>query len=85
MRKRLGALVAAVLSGAAIGASAEEATGMVEGIDLQSRMILLDDGTVFTVDRSVVLEALRWGAEVTVSYEEKDGQKLISKLMVERE
>jgi len=85
MKKPFGALIASAILGTASTALAEEASGMVEGIDLQSRMILLDDGTVFDVDQSVLLEAVRWGAEVTVRYEETNGRKLISELMIERE
>lgn len=85
MNKLLGALVAAALIGPAGVADAEEATGMVDGIDLQARVIRLDNGAIFAVDHSVALEALRRGAEVTVTYAEKNGRKLISDLMVERE
>lgn len=85
MTKLLGALIAAAILGTTPTALAEEASGMVEGIDLQSRMILLDDGTVFEVDQSVLLEAVRWGVEVTVLYEETNGRKLVSELMIERE
>ena len=85
MNKLLGVLVAAALFGTASVASAEEATGTVEGVDLQSRMIVLDDGTVFSVTEGIALETLRPGSEVTVSYEESDGQKLINNLTIERE
>ncbi len=85
MNKLLGVLVAAALFGTASVASAEEATGTVEGVDLQSRMIVLDDGTVFAVTEGIALETLRPGSEVTVSYEESDGQKLINNLTIERE
>ncbi len=85
MNKLLGALVAVAFLGTPGVASAEEATGSVEGVDLQSRMIVLDDGTVFAVDQGIALETLRPGSEVTVSYEETDGQKLVYDLMIERE
>ena len=85
MNKLLGALVAAAFCTTAGVASAEEATGTVEGVDLQSRMIVLDDGAVFSVDEGIALETLRPGSEVTVSYEESNGQKLINSLTVEAE
>ena len=85
MNKLLGALVGAALIGASGVASAEEANGTVEGVDLQSRMIVLDDGTVFSVTEGIALETLRPGTEVTVSYEESNGQKLVNNLTVERE
>ena len=85
MNKLLGALVAVAFLGTPGVASAEEATGTVEGVDLQSRMIVLDDGSVFAVTEGIALETLRPGSEVTVSYEESDGQKLINDLLIERE
>ena len=85
MNKLLGVLVAAAFIGTAGIASAEEATGTVEGVDLQSRMIVLDDGTVFAVSEGIALETLRPGSEVTVSYEETDGQKMVNNLTIERE
>ncbi len=85
MKKLLGVLVAVAVIGTAGISGAEEATGTVEGIDLQSRMIILDDGTVFAVSEGIALETLRPGSEVTVSYEETDGQKLVNDLMIERE
>ena len=85
MNKLLGALITVAFLATPGVASAEEATGTVEGVDLQSRMIVLDDGTVFAVDQGIALETLRPGSEVTVSYEETDGQKVISDLLIERE
>ena len=85
MNKLLGALVAVAFLGTPGVASAEEATGTVEGVDLQSRMIVLDDGSVFAVTEGIALETLRPGSEVTVSYEETDGQKLVNDLLIERE
>ena len=85
MNKLLGVLVAAALFGTASVASAEEASGTVEGVDLQSRMIVLDDGTVYAVTEGIALETLRPGSEVTVSYEESEGQKVINNLTIERE
>ena len=85
MNKLLGALVAVAFLGTPGAASAEEATGTVEGVDLQSRMIVLDDGSVFAVDQGIALESLRPGTEVTVSYEETNGQKVVSDLKIERE
>lgn len=85
MNKLLGALVAVALFGTAGVASAEEATGTIEGVDLQSRMIVLDDGSVYSVNEGIALETLRPGSEVTVSYEESNGQKLVNNLTVEAE
>ena len=85
MNKRLGVLVAAAFLAGAGVASAEEATGTVEGVDMQSRMIVLDDGTVFSVTEGIAIETLRPGSEVTVSYEESDGQKMVNDLIIERE
>ena len=76
-------MAAAIIGGAGL-AVAEEAYGTVESVDLQSRMILLDDGNVYSVGEEVALEALRPGSEVTVSHDEKDGQKVVTEIIAER-
>ena len=76
MRRFVGALVGvALLASAGFTVAAEETKGMIESIDAAKRTIRLDNGKNFKLDPSVTLEHLRMGREVTVSYEEKDGQK----------
>ena len=65
------------LSGAAL---AEESSGKIEAMDPQSRTIILDDGNTYTVSQDVALESLRPGSEVTVSFEEQGGQKVVTEI-----
>lgn len=74
MRKTLGAIVALALIGLANAAFAGEASGTIVDTDMQTRTIRLDDGSTYMLSEGVALESLRPGMEVTVSYEEKDGQ-----------
>ena len=55
-------------------AFAEEAAGTITAVDASS--ITLEDGTTFTISEGVSTEGLEPGTEVTVSYEEQDGQKV---------
>ena len=56
------------------GAQADEAAGKVALVDHNSRSITLEDGTIYTIGEGVSMEGLEPGTEVTVSYEEKEGQ-----------
>ena len=53
-------------------AQADEASGKVASVDSQT--LILEDGTTYTISESVSVEGLEPGTEVTVSYEEQDGQ-----------
>ncbi len=53
-------------------AHADEAAGKVATVD--SSTLVLEDGTTFTISESVTIEGLEPGTEVTVSFEEQDGQ-----------
>ena len=55
-------------------AHADEAAGKVAAVDAST--IVLEDGTAFTISEGVSTEGLEPGTEVTVSYEEQDGQKV---------
>ena len=76
MKKLVLGIAALSMLGLIGAASAEEAKGRVEAMDVQSRTIILDDGSAFTVSEGVAIETLQPGDEVTVSYEEQGGQKM---------
>lgn len=72
--KKLIAPVAALAFLVSAGiAYAEDASGKIASVDAQT--ITLEDGTAFTIGEGVMVEGLEPGTEVTVSYEEQDGQK----------
>ena len=80
MRKLLGAMTAIAMLTLAHGASAEEVSGKVQAMDVQSRTILLDDGNAYTLGQGIAIEALQPGTEVKVSYEKKNGQRMATEV-----
>jgi hypothetical protein len=80
MKKSLVTIAAIATLGFAGVASADEASGKIEAMDVQSRTILLDDGNAYIVGEGVAIESLQPGAEVTVSFEEQGGQKVASEV-----
>ena len=60
-------------------AHADEAAGKVAAAD--SKTLILEDGTTFTIADGVSTEGLEPGTEVTVSYEEQDGQLVATGVM----
>jgi Cu/Ag efflux protein CusF len=75
MREVIGAVTAIAMLGFASAASADEASGKIEAMDPGSRTIVLDDGNIYIVSEEVAVEGLQPGTEVTVSFEEQDGQR----------
>jgi hypothetical protein len=69
-------LLALALAGVVWGA---EAQGKIKTVDPTGRIITLEDGTQLTIPATVRLErtALMPGAAVKVSYEEKNGEKVV--------
>jgi hypothetical protein len=59
-------------------AQADEAAGKVATVDSQT--LILEDGTTFTISEGVSIEGLEPGTEVTVSYEEQDGQMVATEV-----
>ena len=80
MKKVVGAIAALAILGLAGVASAEEASGKITAVDLDARTIELESGETFTVDEGVAIEGLQPGADVTVSYEMKDGSNVASEV-----
>jgi hypothetical protein len=81
MNKLIGAVVGVSLIAAAGIASADEASGTINSIDAMKRTITLDSGKNFKLDPAVTLAKLRMGAKVTVSYKEKGGQNIATKVV----
>lgn len=63
---------------------AAEVQGKIKSVDSSGRMVTLDDGTQLTLPPTITVEkqALKPGANVKASYEEKDGQKVATTFMV---
>jgi len=75
MRKTLAVLSVLSILGTAGAALAEEAMGKIQAVDPATRTLTLEDGNSFVLGDAVAIDSLQPGSDVTVSYEEKDGQK----------
>lgn len=78
MRHLIAPVVALVFLFSAATAFADEAAGKVASIDAET--LILEDGTTFTISEGVSTEGLEPGTEVTVSYEEQDGQMVATEV-----
>jgi ferric-dicitrate binding protein FerR (iron transport regulator) len=76
------AIVALVLAFAATPLWAAEVSGKIQKVDTGDRSIVLEDGTQLWLAESVAADALKEGATVKASYEEKDGKKVVTKIEV---
>lgn len=75
MRKAL--IVAVVLMLAVTGAaSAAELQGKVKSVDTSEKSFVLEDGTKIWLGEGVAIDTVKEGAEVTVSYTDKDGKNV---------
>jgi hypothetical protein len=76
-RSRVAAFVTFViaLSGNKLSTAAE-LEGKVHTVDTVERTVTLDNGTKVWVGEGIAIEDLREGAEVRVSYEERDGKNI---------
>ena len=72
MNKLVAAFAALAFIFSVAVAQADDAAGKVAAVD--SSTLILEDGTTFTMSEGVSTEGLEPGTEVTVSYEEQDGQ-----------
>ncbi len=61
-------------------AHADETAGKVAAVDPNSGSLILEDGTTFTIAEGVSMEGLEPGTEVTVSFEEQDGQLIATEV-----
>jgi len=86
--KKAGALlvlaVITVVMALAPVAWAEDVQGKIKSVDASGKMVTLDDGTQLMIPPTLKVEkqALKPGANVKASYEEKDGQKVATSFMV---
>jgi Cu/Ag efflux protein CusF len=69
---------------ASAGAQMGQAEGKIKSVDPSGRMLELEDGTMLTIPATagVQQEALREGAIVKASFEERDGQKIVTSIEI---
>ena len=77
MRRLLtGFVVLMLLAFSAMAASAVDVEGKIQSVDPGERTITLDNGTKVWISDAMASDELKEGAEVKVSYEEKDGKNV---------
>ncbi len=82
MRKVLGIALAVLLVLGVGGAWAGDVSGKIQSVDQNERAFVLDDGSKIWVAEGVPMDALKEGASVKASYEERDGKKVATSLEV---
>jgi Cu/Ag efflux protein CusF len=76
-------LVALLFAMSVAWAADKEMQGKVKGWDATAGIVTLEDGTMLSVPASVAQRGdIKEGAMVKVSYDEKDGKKVVSKVEV---
>lgn len=80
-RNLIGAAIGVALLAGTGAAGADEASGTIQSIDAIKRTITLDSGKNFKLDPAVTLAKLRMGTKVKVSFEEKGGQSVATKVI----
>lgn len=77
--KKLAVTVSALAMALALGSAiAEEAAGKIAKVS--KTWFSLADGSKFSLAKGVSMEGLKPGAQVTVSYEMKDGKKVATQI-----
>jgi len=63
----------------------KEIEGTIQKVDRAKRTMTLDNGTTLTIPNSVKVapHALKKGAKVSATYEEKGGKRVVTSLRVE--
>jgi hypothetical protein len=82
MRTVLAVTLAVLLGMGATLAWAEDITGKVQSVDPGERAFVLDDGSKIWVAEGLSMEAIKEGASVKASYEERDGKKVATSVEV---
>jgi Cu/Ag efflux protein CusF len=76
----ISAIAAAAIALSATCAAAEEISGRVLEIDREAQTLTLDNGATFTISEEVSLEGLTAGQEVTVTFEQRDADKVATEI-----
>jgi Cu/Ag efflux protein CusF len=78
MNKLVAPFAALAFAFSMAAAHADEAAGKISAADAGT--LVLEDGTTFTLAEGVSMEGLEPGTEVTVSFEEQDGQLIATEV-----
>jgi hypothetical protein len=75
-----------LIAGAPAAGGMQEIQGKIQSVDPSGRMLTLEDGTRLTIPPTVSVPqgALKEGAVVKASFEERAGQKVVTSLEVQK-
>ncbi len=64
---------------------AKEIQGTIQSVDRTKKSVTLEDGTTLAIPATVKIapDALKKGAKVSATYEERDGQRVVTSLHLE--
>lgn len=82
MKKVIGTVLALLLVLFAASVWAAEIAGKIQKVDRADRMLVLEDGTQLWVAEGVSMDAVKEGASVKATYEERDGKKVVTNFEV---
>ena len=77
------AMLVALIASLATGAWSGELTSKIQSVDLADRVLMLDDGTKLWLAEGLSIEGLKEGAQIKLSYEERDGRNVITRFEIE--
>lgn len=78
MKKVIGIAMALLLGLVIATADAQEIQGTIKSVDAAERTFTLDNGTQVWVAEGVSMDAVKEGASVKATYEERDGKKVVT-------
>ena len=76
------ALAALSMLALASAAQAAELEGVVKQLDTAASTLTLEDGTELRIPSQDLMDKLREGDKVLVTFEEKDGEKVVSSVEI---
>lgn len=82
MKKVIGLAMVLLLVFVVGAAYAQEIQGKIKAVDRAERVLTLEDGTQLWVAEGLPMDALKEGASVKASFEERDGKKVATTLQV---
>ena len=80
--KKLILAVAMALALPVAGAWAGDMEGKVKQIEVNQRVLTLEDGTKLSWTDSVTVKEIKQGAQVKATYEEKDGKFVLTNIQI---
>jgi Cu/Ag efflux protein CusF len=77
-RLMIAAGAAAILAASSFAASAAEVSGAITSVDAATGTVTLDNGNTYVLPADFDVASLQAGAQVTITYDEVDGQLQIT-------